>query len=163
VGARRLRALVREVNRGGTTVVLTTHYMFEAEELVDRLAIVDRGRIVARGSVADIRRAARVGEVLEGPAPGLTEPELDRIRTHPATEGLEVAEHGGRQRVTLRLATGDDRRVQELTELLGSLGAGPIVRRGGTLEDAYVKLVQAGPGASGDPSASVKDGSGTPA
>jgi ABC-2 type transport system ATP-binding protein len=42
-----LWAYVRELNRGGTTVVLTTHYLQEAEELCDRIAIIDRGRLVA--------------------------------------------------------------------------------------------------------------------
>ncbi|MCZ8310248.1 MAG: ABC transporter ATP-binding protein [Magnetospirillum sp.] len=42
-----LWAYVRELNQGGTTVVLTTHYLQEAEELCDRIAIIDRGRLVA--------------------------------------------------------------------------------------------------------------------
>lgn len=40
--------LVRSIREGGTTIVLTTHYMEEAEYLCDRVAIVDRGRIVAQ-------------------------------------------------------------------------------------------------------------------
>jgi ABC-2 type transport system ATP-binding protein len=42
-----LWAYVRELNRRGTTVVLTTHYLEEAEQLCDRIAIIDRGRVVA--------------------------------------------------------------------------------------------------------------------
>jgi ABC-2 type transport system ATP-binding protein len=44
---RHLWGLVREISASGHTVVLTTHYMEEAEELCDRVAIMDRGRIVA--------------------------------------------------------------------------------------------------------------------
>ena len=44
---RNLWELVRELRAGGTTVVITTHYMDEAEELCDRVAIVDSGRIVS--------------------------------------------------------------------------------------------------------------------
>jgi ABC-2 type transport system ATP-binding protein len=47
-------ALVRDLRAGGTTVVLTTHYMDEAEQLCDRLAILDRGHIVASGSPAEV-------------------------------------------------------------------------------------------------------------
>jgi ABC-2 type transport system ATP-binding protein len=39
--------LIREIRRGGTTVVLVTHFMDEAEHLCDRVAVVDRGRVVA--------------------------------------------------------------------------------------------------------------------
>jgi ABC-2 type transport system ATP-binding protein len=46
--------LVRELRDAGTTVVLTTHHMDEAEQLCDRLAIIDRGRIVTEGSPAAI-------------------------------------------------------------------------------------------------------------
>jgi ABC-2 type transport system ATP-binding protein len=46
--------LVRDLRDAGTTVVLTTHHMDEAEHLCDRLAIMDRGRIVTEGTPADI-------------------------------------------------------------------------------------------------------------
>ena len=45
---------MRGLRAGGTTVVLTTHYMDEAEQLCDRLAILDRGRIVADGTPAEV-------------------------------------------------------------------------------------------------------------
>ncbi|MEU5241141.1 ABC transporter ATP-binding protein [Streptomyces lydicus] len=47
-------ALVRELRDSGATVVLTTHYLEEAEELADRLAILHEGRIAAAGRVADV-------------------------------------------------------------------------------------------------------------
>ena len=44
---RALWDVIGEINRDGTTVVLTTHYMEEAERLCDRVAVMDRGRIMA--------------------------------------------------------------------------------------------------------------------
>jgi lipooligosaccharide transport system ATP-binding protein len=49
----------------GTTLVLTTHYMDEAEQLCDRLIVVDKGRIMAEGSPASLIRAHSSKEVLE--------------------------------------------------------------------------------------------------
>jgi ABC-2 type transport system ATP-binding protein len=49
-------ALAREIRATGTTVVLTTHYMEEAQELCDRVAIIDQGRIVAIDAVPALRR-----------------------------------------------------------------------------------------------------------
>ncbi|MFG2209803.1 ABC transporter ATP-binding protein [Streptomyces sp. NPDC048638] len=46
--------LVRELRDGGMTIVLTTHYLEEAEELADRLAILHNGRIAAAGQVAEV-------------------------------------------------------------------------------------------------------------
>ncbi len=51
---RQLWDIIREFQRGGGTVLLTTHYMDEAERLCDRLAIVDHGQIIAEGSPAEL-------------------------------------------------------------------------------------------------------------
>jgi ABC-2 type transport system ATP-binding protein len=51
---RQLWDIIREFQRGGGTVLLTTHYMDEAERLCDRLAIVDHGEIIAEGSPPDL-------------------------------------------------------------------------------------------------------------
>jgi ABC-2 type transport system ATP-binding protein len=51
----RLLDLVREQARSGTAVVYTTHYMEEAQELCDRIAIVDRGKLLAIGTLDELR------------------------------------------------------------------------------------------------------------
>jgi len=51
----RLLEMVRAEAQAGTCVLYTTHYMEEAEQLCDRLAIVDRGRIIAAGTLAELR------------------------------------------------------------------------------------------------------------
>ncbi len=56
---RQLWDIIRAFQRDGGTVLLTTHYMDEAERLCDRLAIVDHGQIIAEGSPADL--IARLG------------------------------------------------------------------------------------------------------
>lgn len=49
-------AAVRELARGGTTVLLTTQYLEEAERLADRIAILHEGRIVVDGTLAELKR-----------------------------------------------------------------------------------------------------------
>jgi ABC-2 type transport system ATP-binding protein len=51
----RLLELVREQAASGATVIYTTHYMEEAEKLCDRLAVIDRGKIIAEGTLAELR------------------------------------------------------------------------------------------------------------
>ena len=56
--ARELRAIVRELNRDqGKTIIYTTHIMAEAETLCDRVAIIDRGQVIALGSVPDLKES----------------------------------------------------------------------------------------------------------
>ncbi|MCK6479708.1 MAG: ABC transporter ATP-binding protein [Planctomycetaceae bacterium] len=56
---------VRELRRGGKTILLTTHYMEEAEALCDRVAIVDRGRVLVDGAPADLVRTHARRSVVE--------------------------------------------------------------------------------------------------
>jgi ABC-2 type transport system ATP-binding protein len=62
--ARDLRDRVRELKRQGRTVLLTTHYMEEADQLCDRIAIIDHGQIVALDTPAELKRRIRAEEVV---------------------------------------------------------------------------------------------------
>lgn len=55
LGAHMLRDMIRKLKTEGRTVLLTTHYLPEAEELCDRMVILNQGQIVARGTPAEIR------------------------------------------------------------------------------------------------------------
>ena len=57
--------VIREVADAGTTVLYTTHYMDEAEQLCDRIAIIDHGKILASGTLDDLTRTAGEAEVLK--------------------------------------------------------------------------------------------------
>jgi len=62
--ARDLRDRVRELRRQGRTVLMTTHYMEEADQLCDRIAIIDHGRIVALDTPAALKRTIRAEQVV---------------------------------------------------------------------------------------------------
>ncbi len=68
--------LVRDLRDAGTTVMLTTHAMDEAEQLCDHVAIVDHGRIVASGTPAELTSRAGVDELLFSAVAGLACNEL---------------------------------------------------------------------------------------
>lgn len=55
IGARALKQIVRQIADAGTTVLLTTHYMPEAEELCDRIAIINQGEIIALDTVEGLK------------------------------------------------------------------------------------------------------------
>jgi len=62
--ARELRAVVRELNQTGKTVIYTTHIMAEAETMCDRVAIIDRGEVLALGTVPELKASLGREEVI---------------------------------------------------------------------------------------------------
>ena len=56
---------IRELKKGGKTIVLTTHYMEEAQELCDRVGIIDHGKLIAIGAPKDLISQNRVGNLEE--------------------------------------------------------------------------------------------------
>jgi ABC-2 type transport system ATP-binding protein len=66
-----IRRVVRDLRAAGTTVLLTTHELEEAERLADRVVIVDRGRVVAAGTPAELRGGAGGREIRFGAPAGL--------------------------------------------------------------------------------------------
>jgi len=75
----RLRAQIAALRRErGTTIILTTHYMREAEELCDRIAFIKAGRILAEGTPEELKRQIRIGDIIAlrlepGAPPGLAD------------------------------------------------------------------------------------------
>jgi ABC-2 type transport system ATP-binding protein len=59
-----LRERIEQLRASGKTVLLTTHYMEEADQLCDRIAIIDHGRIVALGTPAELKRSIRADQVV---------------------------------------------------------------------------------------------------
>src|ERR1700741_5595398 len=60
-GMRDMRQLIRRLADDGITVLLTSHQLPEVQERCDRVAIVDRGRVVYEGALADLRRQGGAG------------------------------------------------------------------------------------------------------
>ncbi len=73
---RRTQDLIRELQRAGTTVLLTTHYLEEAEALADRVAIMDAGRIATTGTPDEVVQALPARITFRLPERGLRPPDL---------------------------------------------------------------------------------------
>jgi len=87
---RQLWDIIRNFQRNGGTVLLTTHYMDEAERLCDRLAIIDHGQVIAEGTPDDLIDRLGGHHVVEFEASGNSSDgaALDRWRTLPGVESV---------------------------------------------------------------------------
>ena len=122
------------------TVILTTHYMQEADDLCDRIAIVNRGRIVIEGTPQRLKLAVQRDVIVDLQLePGVQV--LDQLRAVDGVGAASVREEDGIDRFSLLLA--DDgvlTNVISAVERSGRRVTG-LAKREPTLEDAFVKLV----------------------
>jgi ABC-2 type transport system ATP-binding protein len=140
VGARELRAMISGLTEAGKTVLLTTHYMFEADALCDRIAVIANGKIVAHGSPRDLKRHVADGSVVEIEVYGIDAATVDGLRSLDGVTAVSVEDREQAQVVIVQSAAG-----RELTQVvlgrLGDVNVGRVSAREPTLEDAYVALV----------------------
>jgi len=133
----RLREHIARLRREqGMTIVLTTHYMREAEQLCDEIAFVKAGRVLARGTADELKRQIRIGDVVS-------------LRLDPPEAPWLADMVGVLKCVTSgdRIACTVDDAEKRLPEILAALHAeGSVVRdiqvREPELEDVFVELAR---------------------
>ena len=135
----------------GRTVLLTSHYMAEVEELCERVAIVDRGRILAIGTPDELRKRVQRESIfrleldrLDG-GPGALQ-RLPGVVAASAAAGDEANGHADRQTVSVNLVLTEDAALGGVVGALGGIGANILALRKSepTLEDVFVELVGRG-------------------
>jgi ABC-2 type transport system ATP-binding protein len=134
------------------TVLLTTHYMVEAEQLCDRIAIVDRGKILALGTPDELRRRVQAESIFRieidrlpqnggiaaiGDLPGV----LSAVRADE-----EMADAAGSDRVALKVALADDSALTSVVTAVAARGSNLVglAKSEPSLEDVFVELVGRG-------------------
>src|ERR687888_1683514 len=146
-------AVVRELRREGTTLLLTTQYLEEADQLADRIAVIDRGKVIAEGTgnelkdrvggqileveLASAAQRERAQAVLAGVGCGEPEPDErpDRLTLPAPRDGLELVAE----------AAAELRRAE--------IGVSDLGLRRPTLDDVFLQLTGAPPSEDGGPPA----------
>jgi ABC-2 type transport system ATP-binding protein len=143
VGARELRALINGGLEFDCTILLTTHYLAEAEELCDRLAVINKGSLVFEGTSREIKERARQDDVIEIEGPALDAHCFDLVGRLPLVSSRALQQSDGSTRITLT-SPNSAHLTQEVLRVVAAEKyelAGLSIRRP-TLEDAYVSLLQ---------------------
>ena len=141
IGARELRSTIASLVQAGKTILMTTHYMFEADSLCNRIAVISRGEIVAEGTPLDLKRRVAQGSVVEVEVYGVAGEAVERVRSLNGVVAVAIEERDQAQVLVVQTEP-DVELTQTILGHLDGADIGRISRREPTLEDAYVALVR---------------------
>ena len=127
--------LVEGLRAGGITVLLTTHYMEEAERLSDRVAIIDHGKVLVVGTPARLKQSLGANTVCEVAVDRVDESLLRAIRALPTVHEVTRTERG------VRVLTGSrDGLLPRLVEVALGYGLTDVAVHEPTLETVFIQI-----------------------
>lgn len=142
VGSRELRQTIKTLISLGKTILLTTHYMAEAEELCQRIAFIKQGRIVAMDSPDALKRRISGDSVIEASVQtAQASVLLDLLRVMDSKTTIELKNSTEPEKICIR--TPEPARVLELlSPFLNPQYIQGLEVRNQTLEDVYIAIIQ---------------------
>lgn len=140
VSARRLRDILRELRQQGTTILLTTHYMPEADELCDRIAFIDKGIISVLDTPEELKKRIDQISVVTCSISELTEEERGIITAHPATLHMQIDQPEQLQRLRIQTRLPQEL-IMELYHIAGPVRMANLSITTPTLEDVYIQIL----------------------
>jgi ABC transporter DrrB family efflux protein len=156
-------AIVRELIREGTTIMLTTQYLEEADELADRIAVIDHGRVIAQGTGNELKDRVG-GQILEVELTSAAQ--RDAARAVLAGVGCGDPEPGGRpDELTLPAPRDGLELIEDAAAALrhAGIGVSDLGLRRPTLDDVFLQLTGAPPSEDGaSPDATAPPPAATP-
>lgn len=140
VGARELRTAVKNLQSANKTILLTTHYMFEADALCQRIAVINKGKIVALDTPGKLKENVQDLSVVEVEVYGIPPEYIEKLKRQDWVVEVSLENRDQVQVLQVHTPKGAEA-VPVLVENLNGLRLGRIITREPTLEDAYVRLV----------------------
>jgi len=141
--ARNLRELILEIKREGRTILLTTHYMEEADQLCDRIGIVDLGKIIALDTPANLKKSIKQLDVMRLEIEKFDPCLIETFQRLPAVQHVASHDLGVDSAWSIALQTPDSEGVlPEVIELINTQ-AGRVKHlqvTQPTLEDVFISL-----------------------
>ncbi len=130
-----LWGLIGGLRAAGVTVLLTTHYMEEADRLSDRVAIIDHGKVLVVGTPVELKRRAGAETVIELSLDRVEEPLLTRLAAFPSVRDTQRTAHGLRL-----LVTSPEGLVPRVAEAALPFGLRDLAVHAATLETVFIQL-----------------------
>jgi ABC-2 type transport system ATP-binding protein len=140
-GARELRQLVPTLVQRGKTILLTTHYMSEADELSNEVAIINKGRLIASGTPRDIKRSFSKITVCEAICRQTGNDISGKIQELSGVQNIYTSQDGPLQRLTIHVLPGTEIKMA-VVGIIGEANIESVVMRDPTLEEAYLSIIK---------------------
>jgi ABC-2 type transport system ATP-binding protein len=131
---------LRQLNDQGMTLIYTTHYMEEAEQLCNNIAIIDRGKIIARGSLDELLKDSAGHSMVFRTRDPLTQTVIDKIKSYPFVS--RITSLNSKTDISIRHDTGGKDSLAEILETIRSAGLDIVsLSMGATnLEQLFLQL-----------------------
>jgi ABC-2 type transport system ATP-binding protein len=142
VGARETRQVIRNLQAEEKTILLTTHYMFEADLLCERIGVINHGKIIALDTPEALKHHVQDLSVIEIEVFGVSQKTLTNLRAMSFVDMVSVEDRDQKQALRVQSSRGAEA-VQDLLTALNETRVGRVSVQEPTLEDAYVRLVGA--------------------
>lgn len=140
VSARQLRDILRALNQQGTTILLTTHYMYEADELCDRIAFINKGRLIEIDTPSNFKKKVDNLSTISCSIIGASEAQINSIRNHSHIHHIQVTHHD--YTYSLRIQSYDPHMVVPfIYDSMKDSVITDLTISNPTLEDVYVRTI----------------------
>jgi len=142
--ARLIREIIQNMRRQGHAILLTTHYMEEADQLSDRVAVIDHGKIIAMAPPSELKRSVMKSEVIEIEAQNIDPQIVEKLRGIPSVnEVVSTIQDPSSLGGMVKVHSNDGKNT--IPEMLGILVKGGVEVSNvkiatPTLEDVFISL-----------------------
>ncbi|HEY4822909.1 MAG TPA: ATP-binding cassette domain-containing protein [Candidatus Bathyarchaeia archaeon] len=142
--ARLIREVIQDLRKEGHSILLTTHYMEEADQLSDRVAVIDHGKIIAMAPPSELKETVLKSEVIEIEAQNINPQIVEKIRGIPTiSEVVSSIQDASSLKGVITVHATDGKQV--IPEMLGVLVKGGVEISNvkiatPTLEDVFISL-----------------------
>ena len=128
--------VIEQLREEGATIIYTSHYMEEVEQLADRIIIIDKGQLIAEGSVDKLKSMIKKSEMIKIEAKGISDEDLDKIRK---LENIFNVDYDGKH---LKIEAGKGNNVVEVIKVLEEKGyrMKNVYSEQPTLNDVFLEL-----------------------
>jgi ABC-2 type transport system ATP-binding protein len=139
--AKETRDMIRDLIEKGKTILLTTHYMFEADELCKRVGIIRNGEVVALDTPSGLKKYVMDTSVVEVQGFGITENEVSKFKGIPDVLAVSADLNEDKQVLKIQTTKGSEI-ISEVQQILKNSRIYDLNIKEPTLEDAYLRLIE---------------------